>query len=128
MDRHSPRNRASEELSVGDRLPLITFLFWVFPWCVAALLRLILEPRDLSDASFHLTYAGAGALLFIGKHLIERRWLAMIVGAELAITPLTLFHFHQYAIGGALLTFAMAPVIFAMLIVSLLAAAFPIAF
>jgi ComEC/Rec2-related protein len=37
-------------------------------WCVAALARLILEPRDLTDASFHLTYAGAGALIFIGKH------------------------------------------------------------
>src|SRR5688572_18599042 len=27
-------------------------------WCVAALLRLMLEPRDLFEASFHLTYAG----------------------------------------------------------------------
>lgn len=94
-------------------------------WCVAALLRLLVEPRDLTDASFHLTYAGAGALLFIGRHLAKRRWLAMIAAAEVAITPLTLFHFHQYALGGALLTFGMAPLIFAMLIASLVAAAFP---
>lgn len=85
-------------------------------WCVAALLRLILEPRDLTDASFHLTYAGAGALLFIGRN---------IIGAEIAIAPLTLFHFHQYALGGALLTFAMAPLIFVMLVLSALACICP---
>lgn len=94
-------------------------------WCVAALLRLILEPRDLTDASFHLTYAGAGALLFVGKHLLERKWLAHAVAAEVAIAPLTLFHFHQYAIGGSLLTLLMSPLIFAMLILSLLACAIP---
>jgi competence protein ComEC len=93
-------------------------------WCVAALLRLILEPGDLTDASFHLTYAGAGALLFIGRHT-RPRWLGYVVAAEAAITPLTLLHFHQYALGGSLLTFVMAPLIFAMLVVSLLACAFP---
>ncbi len=93
-------------------------------WCVAALLRLILEPRDLTDASFHLTYAGAGALLFIGK----RKWVWQALAAEIAIAPLTLFHFHQYALGGTLLTFVMAPLIFAMLAASLLACAFPFAF
>lgn len=89
-------------------------------WCVAAMLRLILEPRDLTDASFHLTFAGAGALLFLG-----RRWLAKPVTIELCITPLTLFHFHQYALGGSLLTVAMSPLIFAMLALSALACAVP---
>jgi hypothetical protein len=42
-------------------------------WCVAALLRLLLEPGDLSDASFHLTYAGAGALLFHRQALSTHR-------------------------------------------------------
>jgi competence protein ComEC len=93
-------------------------------WCVAALLRLVIEPRDLTDPSFHLTYAGAGALLFIGK----RKWAWQALAAEIAIAPLTLFHFHQYTLGGTLLTFAMAPLIFAMLIASLLACAFPLAF
>ncbi|HYK05682.1 MAG TPA: DNA internalization-related competence protein ComEC/Rec2 [Thermoanaerobaculia bacterium] len=92
-------------------------------WCVAALLRLILEPRDLVDPSFHLTYAGAGALLFIGK----RKWVWQALAAEITIAPLTLFHFHQYALGGTLLTFAMAPLIFAMLAASLVACAFPLA-
>lgn len=93
-------------------------------WCVAALLRLILEPRDLADPSFHLTYAGAGALLFIGKHC-RPRWLGSMVAAEVAIAPLTLFHFHQYALGGSVLTFVMSPLIFAMLVVSALACVFP---
>ena len=46
-------------------------------WCVAALLRLMIAPADLTDAAFALTYAGAGALLFIGKPLAGRhaRWL-----------------------------------------------------
>jgi len=90
-------------------------------WCVAALLRLMIEPRDLTDASFHLTYAGAGALLFLGK-----QWLARPLSIEIAIAPLTLFHFNQYALGGSLLTLAMSPVIFAMLIASAVACAVPI--
>jgi competence protein ComEC len=92
-------------------------------WCFAALLRLMLEPRDLTEPSFHLTYAGAGALLFVAR----KTWTSRAINAEVAIAPLTLFHFHQYALGGTLLTFAMAPLIFAMLVASLLACAFPIA-
>ncbi len=92
-------------------------------WCVAALLRLLLEPGDLTDASFHLTYAGAGALLFIGKHF--HRVMGSLAAAEIAIAPLTLFHFHQYTLGGSLVTLAMSPLIFAMLILSSLACAFP---
>lgn len=91
-------------------------------WCVAALLRLAIEPRDLTDPSFHLTYAGAGALLFIAR---GRKWIGHALAAELAITPLTLFHFHQFAIGGSLLTLAMSPLIFAMLVISMLACAMP---
>jgi competence protein ComEC len=92
-------------------------------WCVAALLRLILEPGDLTDASFHLTYAGAGALLFIGKHF--PRIVGSLAAAELSIAPLTLFHFHQYALGGSVVTLAMSPLIFAMLILASLACAVP---
>ncbi|HEV7765360.1 MAG TPA: DNA internalization-related competence protein ComEC/Rec2 [Thermoanaerobaculia bacterium] len=92
-------------------------------WCLAALLRLLVEPADLTNVSFHLTYAGAGALLFIGKHF--HRVIGSLVAAELAITPLTLFHFHQYTLGGSLVTLAMSPLIFAMLILSSLACAFP---
>jgi len=92
-------------------------------WCLAALLRLIVEPGDLTDASFHLTYAGAGALLFVGRRLV--RVAGPLLAAEIAIAPLTLFHFHQYALGGSIATLVMSPLIFSMLILSSLACAFP---
>lgn len=98
-------------------------------WCVAALIRLIIAPRDLTDAAFQLTYAGAGALIFIGKPLANgrKRWLAYAIAAEGAVTPLTLFHFHQYAFGGSLTTLVLTPVISAMLIASALVCAMPCA-
>ena len=92
-------------------------------WCVAALLRLILEPGDLTEASFHLTYAGAGALLYVGRRFVPV--FGSLIAAEIAIAPLTLFHFHQYALGGSIVTLVMSPLIFAMLILSSLACAFP---
>ncbi|HEY3054928.1 MAG TPA: DNA internalization-related competence protein ComEC/Rec2 [Thermoanaerobaculia bacterium] len=85
-------------------------------WCVAALVRLIIAPRDLTDPAFHLTYAGAGALIFIGKPF-PSRWVSYAVAAELVITPLTLFHFHQFALGGSVTTIVLTPIIFVMLIV-----------
>ena len=92
-------------------------------WCVAALVRLVLAPADIADCAFHLTYAGAGALLFIAK---GRRWIAP-VAAELVVVPLTLFHFHQYAIGGSLMTVAMTPLILAMLVASSIVFVWPAA-
>lgn len=88
-------------------------------WCVAALSRLIIEPGDLYDPAFQLTYAGAGALLFVGKPLSKSpiRWIAFAAAAELAVAPLTLFHFHQYALGGSVMTIVMTPLVFVMLIV-----------
>ncbi len=86
-------------------------------WCVAALGRLILVPADLTNPAFQLTYAGAGALIFLGKPMAGRaRWLGYAIAAELVITPLTLFHFHQYALGGSLTTVVLTPVIFVMLV------------
>jgi competence protein ComEC len=98
-------------------------------WCVAALLRLIIAPHDLVEPAFHLTYAGAGALLFAGKALATRRtrWLAWAASAELSITPLTLFHFHQYALGGSIMTMLLTPIVFAMLIMSVAICAVPCA-
>ncbi|MEO6259866.1 MAG: DNA internalization-related competence protein ComEC/Rec2, partial [Thermoanaerobaculia bacterium] len=96
-------------------------------WCIAALLRLVAVPGDLTEAAFHLTYAGSAALLFIGKPLARARfrWGAFAIAAELAITPLTLFHFHQYALGGSLMTILMTPVVFLMLCVSMATCMFP---
>lgn len=91
-------------------------------WCVAALLRLVIAPEDLGDAAFHLTYAGAGALLFMGR---RQRWFVCAAAAELAVTPLTLFHFHQYALGGSVMTLILTPLVIAMLVVSLFVCAIP---
>jgi competence protein ComEC len=102
-------------------------------WCVSALLRLIVAPSDLADPAFHLTYAGAGALLFLGRMArgrpagkpSARRWWLMPLAVEAAITPLTLWHFRQYAIAGSAMTILMSPVVFAMLVVSAALCAFP---
>jgi competence protein ComEC len=98
-------------------------------WCIAALVGLIVVPGDLTDAAFQLTYAGAGALMFIGKPLGAGRWrwLTYAIGAECAVTPLTLFHFHRYALGGSITTLVLTPIIFAMLVASALVCAFPCA-
>jgi competence protein ComEC len=98
-------------------------------WCVAALLRLVIAPHDLVEPAFHLTYAGAGALLFAGRALAtgRARWLAYAASAEMSITPLTLFHFHQYALGGSLMTMLLTPIVFAMLLTSVAVCAFPCA-
>ena len=89
--------------------------------CVAALVRLVIAPEDIGDAAFHLTYAGAGALLFIAR----RRKLFLPIAVEIVMVPLTLFHFHQYAIGGSILTFAMTPLVFALLVASIATFVFP---
>ena len=98
-------------------------------WCVAAMTRLIIVPEDLTDAAFHLTYVGAGALLFVAKPIVSRRdrLVAGVVGIESLITPLTLFHFHQYALGGSITTLLLTPLIFVMLIVSVAICAVPAA-
>lgn len=95
-------------------------------WCIAALARLLVAPADLADPAFQLTYAGAGSLLFIAKPFKGRaKWIVAPLAAEVAIVPLTLASFHQYAIGGSLLTIAMTPVIFVMLIVAAIVCAMP---
>jgi competence protein ComEC len=85
---------------------------------MAAMARLAAAPGDLFEPAFHLTYAGAGALLFIGRPLAASRlrYAAYAIAAEIAIAPFTLFHFHQYALGGSLTTIAMTPIVFVMLI------------
>lgn len=82
---------------------------------VAALIRLIAVPSELTDAGFALTYAATGGLILVGRSL--SRWLvrpglsplAYGVGAELATTPLTLLYFHQLVVGGAVVTILLAP-------------------
>lgn len=96
-------------------------------WCLSALLRLALVPSDLTDPGFQLTFAGAGALIFIGKPLARSwlRWAAYPLAAQIAVIPLTLFHFHQYALAGAITTMAMTPIVLAMLVIGAAACALP---
>ena len=98
-------------------------------WCIAALVHLFTAPADAADAAFQLTYAGAGALLFVAKPLRTRslRWIAYAVAIECVITPITLFHFHQYALGGSLTTVVLTPVITLMLALATVACAYPTA-
>ena len=98
-------------------------------WCVAALVRLLVAPADLTEAAFHLTYGGAGALLFVAKPFTSGRARSLIYAAsvECVVTAMTLFHFHQYALGGSVMTIVLTPVISAMLAVSAAACAMPCA-
>ncbi len=92
---------------------------------MAAFIRLAMAPQDLSEAAFQLTYAGAGALLFIRQPFARLRRLGYAAVAELAITPLALFHFHQYALGGSILTLLLLPLLLLMLVVAVLTCAVP---
>jgi len=95
-------------------------------WCVAGLVRLIVAPSDLTDVAFQLTFAGAGSLIFIARPFAgRRRWIAYAAAAELTLTPLTLFHYHQYALGGSIATLLLTPLISAMLVVSIAALIVP---
>jgi competence protein ComEC len=98
-------------------------------WCVAALVRLAVAPGDLGEAAFQLTYGGAGALLFVAKPFSDgrARWLVYAASVECVVTAMTLFHFHQYALGGSVMTLALTPVIFAMLAISAAACLTPCA-
>jgi len=97
---------------------------------VCAFLQLLLNPGELRDAGFALTYAATGGLLFVGKPLARqaRRQLTATLlyglGAEVATVPLTLYFFHQAVLGGALVTMVLAPVLAAMLGAGALACGF----
>ena len=93
---------------------------------VSAFLRLLVHPSELSDPGFALTYAATGGLILIGKPLARRaaqRWLAALLysaGAEIATTALTLHFFHQFVLGGSVITLLAAPIITVMLGISAL--------
>lgn len=96
---------------------------------VAALIRLIVVPSELTDAGFALTYAATGGLILIGRplaRLVAKPRLSPLaygVGAELATTPLTLLFFHQVVVGGAVVTIILSPLFSVMFGCSVAAAA-----
>jgi competence protein ComEC len=93
---------------------------------VSALVRLIAVPDELHDASFALTYAATGGLILAGgalASLVPAEWraarvLARGIGAELATTPLSMYYFSRFTVGGSLVTILIAPVIATMLFCS----------
>ena len=93
---------------------------------LTAAAQLLARPSLLTDAGFQLTYAGAGAIVLAVQPMIrhwsiQNRLMKTIMAAavaEVAVTPLTLFHFHQYSLGGALLLPLLAPVVAVMLLLS----------
>lgn len=94
-------------------------------WALSAMIRLLTLPSELTDPAFQLTYAGAGAMLFLAKPIAARfqrgrggRIIAYALAAELAVTPLTLLHFHQYALGGGLMTLVLTPLLAVMMTVA----------
>lgn len=75
--------------------------------CLAALLILLVEPRQLFDIGFQLSFAAvAGILLFmplIGPRHVRNPWLripwnwvAVSIAATLTTAPLVAWHFHQF--------------------------------
>jgi competence protein ComEC len=96
---------------------------------VTAAAQLLARPSLVSDAGFQLTYAGAGSIVLVVQPIL-RHWsirsrlaktiLAASV-AEVAVTPLTLFQFHQYSLGGPILLPLLAPVVALMLLLSVAA-------
>lgn len=94
---------------------------------VSAMIRLVAFPAELTHPGFALTYGATGGLVLVGKPLAALisnrpgRALAWSAGAELATTPLTLFFFNHYVIGGSVLTLLVGPLITGMLAVSAVA-------
>lgn len=96
---------------------------------VSAILRLAFHPEEIADAGFALTYGATAGLILLGPRLAKlagvrrapARAIAYSVGAELGTNALTLGWFHQYVIGGSLVTLAIAPLLTAMLALSAIA-------
>ena len=84
--------------------------------------RLGTAPAEISDPGFWLTYAATGGMIFVGKPMAARCRSAVVqaaifgISAEVATTPLTLFFFGHYVLGGGLVTMAVAPVMMVVLI------------
>jgi competence protein ComEC len=91
--------------------------------------QLLARPVLLTDAGFQLTYAGAGAIILVVQPLL-RDWsirsrlvkaMVAATAAGSAVAPLTLFHFHQYSVGGLVLLPLLAPLVALMLLLSVAA-------
>jgi competence protein ComEC len=89
-------------------------------WSLAFLVLLIVDPLQLHDLGFQLTFAATWGLLVVAPALLPRLermagagWLsqlaALSLGAQLATTPLLLYHFGRVSLVGLGANFIAVP-------------------
>jgi competence protein ComEC len=90
-------------------------------WSLALIVLLLIEPMQLHDLGFQLTFAATWGLLVLAPTLRPRLeriagagWLsqlaALSLGAQLATTPLLLYHFGRMSLVGIGANFIAVPV------------------
>ncbi len=88
--------------------------------CLAALLLLAYDPRNLFNIGFQLSFAATlGIILFTPKLMemmkllgkIVGGSLAVTIGAQLAVTPLIIYYFHKFSLVSPLANLAVVPLV-----------------
>lgn len=88
--------------------------------CLAALLLLLYDPRNLFNVGFQLSFAATlGIILFTPKLMallkplgkIAGGSLAVTFGAQLTVTPLIMYYFHKLSIISPLANLAVVPLV-----------------
>lgn len=95
---------------------------------VAAMARLCMEPQELTDPGFALTFAATSGLALSGPALARvlrlhapiARSAVSGLAAEAGVLPFTIFFFSRYVFGGWMITMLVSPLIVVMLGVSFL--------
>lgn len=104
---------------LGRPTPMPNLLF------LSASIRLLLHPDELISPGLVLTYAATFGLVVAGKAIAtvtttaSGSAVAYGLGAELCTQPLTLIFFRHYVMGGFLITLLLAPVLAAILLLSI---------
>jgi DNA internalization-related competence protein ComEC/Rec2 len=88
--------------------------------CLAALLLLAYDPRNLFDVGFQLSFAATlGIILFTPRLQEWLKWsgkiisstIAVTLGAQLAVTPLIIYYFHKFSLVSPLANLAVVPLV-----------------
>ena len=88
--------------------------------CLAALLLLAYDPRNLFDIGFQLSFAATLGIILFTPRIQE--WLkstgkiisstvAVTLGAQLAVTPLIIYYFHKFSLVSPLANLAVVPLV-----------------
>jgi competence protein ComEC len=90
----------------------------------AALVILAVRPYDLYDPGFQLSFAAtAGIVVAPQPRNIVLGALAVSAGAQAAVLPITLWHFHQVSLAGLIANLAVVPLATVVTVVGLVGAA-----